>query len=502
MSNDDDVDHETIVLHAITQAAGLSIGGVLVQRALEFLTTLLLTHALGVGTYGTYALGRRIVGVLQGFAHLGSNPTLVRFLPKYDGDEKRQDRILGTAYITTAVTSVVLVVALVVYAPTIGAYVADGEQFALVLRIFAVLLPILVFSWQLGNVFRSLERIEYQILIVRFLRPAGQLLAVAAAFVLGLTVVGTVTTIIATLSLVLVAAFALSLRKLDIRPSLPRTREELLEFYRYALPNTLARFGAVLRSRVDVLLVGALLTTDAAGIYNVALVLSALVSLPLMSINQLFPPVASRLYSDGDVETLQATYSTATRWIVTAALLIGVFQIVFREPLLALFGSAYRTGELVLVAFAIGQLVNASVGSAGWLLLMTDHQYVVAANNWMLGLLNVGLSYVLILEIGLVGAAVGTAGSLVLVNFLRVTELWYFEGLHPYGSAFLKPMIAAAITAAVAIGLRPLLDGIPLLLLGAVVTLVVFVGGLAALGPEPEDRDLARVARRYLSNEW
>jgi O-antigen/teichoic acid export membrane protein len=500
MSSDDDVGDETIVLHAVTQAAGLSIGGVLVQRGLVFVTHFLLTHTLGVGSYGMYALGRRIVGMLRGFAHLGSNPTLVRFLPKYADDGEQQDRVLGIAYITTAATSLAFVTGLILFAPTINAYTAKDPQFVLVLRIFAVLLPVLVFVWQLGNIFRSLERIEYQVLIVRFLRPGAQLLAVVAAFAVGLSVLGVVAAIIVGLSAVLVAAFVLSLRKLSIRPSLPRSRDELREFYNYALPNSLSNLGALLRSRVDVLLIGALLTADAAGIYNIALFLSGLVALPLLSINQLFPPVASRLYSDGDIETLQATYSTATRWIVTAALLIGIFEIVFRGPLLALFGPAYRRGELVLAAFAIGQLVNASVGSAGWLLLMTDHQYIVAVNNWILGLINVGLSYILVLELGLIGAALGTAGSLVLVNFLRVTTLYYFEGIHPYERSFLKPLVAAGVSAVIAAAVRPLLDGKLLLLVGTVVTIAAFAATLLALGLEPEDRDLAGAVRRYLSN--
>jgi O-antigen/teichoic acid export membrane protein len=493
-----DGDRETAILHAVTGAAGLSIGGVLTQRGLVFATNLLLTHALGVGAYGLYALGRRIVGMLHRFAHLGSNPTLVRFLPKYTDDGAQQDRVLGTAYLTTGVTSLVLVLGLLVFAPTINLWMGEGPEFVVVLRTFALLLPALVFVWQLGNVFRSLERVEYQILIVRFLRPGAQLVAVIVAFLAGLSVVGTVRTILVGLSAVLVAAAVLSLRELSIRPSLPRSRSELREFYNYAIPNSLGSFGALLRSRVDVLLVGVLLTADAAGIYNVALFLAALVALPLLSVNQLFPPVASRLYSDGDVETLQATYSTATRWIVTAALLLGVFEMAFRDPLLGLFGAAYRRGEIVLVAFAIGQLANASVGSAGWLLLMTDHQYVVALNNWLLGLLNIGLSYLLLLEFGLVGAALGTAGSLVLINVLRVATLWYFEGLHPYDRAFLKPLAAAAVTAVVATALRPLLDGIALLVVGAVVTTAVFAATLVALGPEPEDRGLARAARGAL----
>jgi len=491
-------DYSTAVLHEVTRGAGLSIGGVVLQRAFVFATNLLLTTTFGVAAYGLYALGRRIVGMLQGFAHLGSNPTLIRLLPKHDGDPGRQGRVLGTAYLTTFATSLTLAGGLFVFAPTVQTVMNAEPSFVTVVRTFAFFVPVIAFVFQLSNLFRSLERIEYQILVVRILRPGSQLLAVGVAFLLTLSLLGTIAAIILALFGVVVIAAVLSVRTLTIRPALPRSLSELVEFYDFALPNSLSRVGALLRSRVDVLLVGALLSAQAAGIYNISLFLAGFISLPLLAINQLFPPVASGLYSDGDIETLQATYSTATRWIVTAALCIAVYEIAFRGPLLSVFGSAYRQGELVLVAFAVGQVVNSSVGSAGWLLLMTDHQYIDAVNNWLLGITNIGLSYVMILEFGLIGAALGTAGSLALVNGLRVAELWYLEGLHPYDRAFLKPVVAAVLTGMVASQVGQFVSGVPRLLIGAGVTVGVFAGTLVVLGLEPEDRDLERAVRRFV----
>lgn len=495
----DSDDHATAVLHSVTRGAGLSIGGIVVQRAFAFATNLLLTSALGVSAYGLYALGRRVVGLIQGFAHLGSNPTLIRLLPKHTDDQERQGRVLGTAYVTTVVTSLAFAACLFAFAPTIQAGMGTDPSFVPVLRAFALFLPLVVFVWQLSDLFRALERIEYQVLVTRLLRPGAQLAAVGVAFAFAFSLLDTIAAVVVSLVAVFVVAAALSVRVLPVRPALPRSRAELVEFYDFALPNSLANAGAVLRSRIDVLLVGALLSAEVAGVYNIALFLTGLISLPLLSINQLFPPVASRLYADGDVETLRTTYSTATRWILTAALLLAVYEIAFRGTLLSVFGPAYRRGELVLAVFAVGQVVNSSVGSAGWLLLMTDHQYIGALNNWLLGITNVALSYVLILEYGLVGAALGTAGSLAVVNCLRVVELWYLERLQPYDRAFLKPLAAAVVTAAVGSQLSRFFAGVPLLVVGVVVTLGVFAATLVALGPEPADRALAQTVHRFVA---
>jgi len=119
--------------------------------------------------------------------------------------------------------------------------------------------------------------------------------------------------------------------------------------------------------------------------------------------------------------------------------------------------------------------------------LMTDHQYLRMVNSWGLGILNIGLSYYLLLKFGLVGAALGTAGSLGFINLLWIAQLWYLEGLQPYTREYLKPIAAAAGMAATMVVFRPLLEGVVLLVVGSLVGLTVFVVLLRALGIESRD---------------
>ncbi|MFB6219641.1 MAG: polysaccharide biosynthesis C-terminal domain-containing protein [Halobacteriaceae archaeon] len=111
-------------------------------------------------------------------------------------------------------------------------------------------------------------------------------------------------------------------------------------------------------------------------------------------------------------------------------------------------------------------------------------------NSWGLGILNVGASYYFIVEFGLVGAALGTAGSMAFINLLRLAQLWYLEGLQPYTLAYLKPVGATAGMAAAMATLRPLFDGAVLLVAGAAVGLATFAGLLLLLGVDPADRRL------------
>nr|WP_267902908.1 oligosaccharide flippase family protein [Halomarina oriensis] len=429
-------------LRSVAHGAVVAIVGIGLQKLLLFATTLLLTNGLGVGVYGVYAFANRLVTSLGSFALLGAEVALLRYIPEADGDPARRDRVFGLAVGTVVLAGLGVAVVLYVLAPWLGRRTIDHPLFVPVFRTLVLALPLLGLVRLTGDLLRSLELIVDQTVVVRVALPGLQLCAVALALVVGFDVVGLAGALVGAAALTLVVAVALAARHTTVRPAGGQSVDEVARFANYAGPVTLGKVGGILRNRVDVLLVGALLSATAAGIYNVALFLTGFVSLSLLAFNQLFPPVAAKLYATDRREELDALYSVATRWIFTGGVAVAVVEFVFRSELLALFGTAYTDGRVVLSVFVVGQVVNCSVGSAGWLLQMTDHQYLNAANNWLLAVLNVGVSYLLVLEVGLVGAAVGTAGSLALVNLLRVAELWYLEGLQPYTRRFVFPLAA------------------------------------------------------------
>ncbi|MEF8839156.1 MAG: oligosaccharide flippase family protein [Haloarculaceae archaeon] len=138
------------------------------------------------------------------------------------------------------------------------------------------------------------------------------------------------------------------LRLTGVRPRLRGAAGEARRFYDHATPNALTGVSMLLRTRIDVLLIGFFLAdaapAEATGIYNVALLLVGLVAIPLLAFNQLMLPVASRLWEEGEFETLNAVYTSITRLIVTTTVPLVAGMVVVGPELLALFGPAYRRG--------------------------------------------------------------------------------------------------------------------------------------------------------------
>ncbi len=487
----DATDGRLTSLRSVADGASLHFLGTVIVNGLGFLLNLVLTRTLGASVYGIYAYGTMVIASVLTFANFGTDVSATRYLSGNLGRRSYQNRILGLAYATTVAVSVVVSVGLFLAAPRINAYTLEEPLFTPAMQVFAIALPFQALTHVASSTVRGLE-LPVEKTVILLAGPTFQLLAIVAAVAVGYSVIGVAAAYAVACLLAFLFALVYSLRRTGLRPSWEFRRAEAVDFYDYSAPLTLSKASSFLFKRVDVFMVGIFLLAADVGVYNVAVLLAGIVAMPLGGINQLFPPVASRLHADGDRATLETVYATVTRWSITASVIIALPLFLYREPVLAVFGPEFVVGGSVVALFVLGQLFNAAAGPANDLLTMTDHQYAVMTNHVVFGLLNVVLNYLLILQLGLVGAAVATAGVLAGLNVVRVIEVWYFEGLVPYTTELWKPVVATGVAGAAMTALAGVLDGYVLVIVGATVGGCAFVLSLAAFGVAEQDRELAR----------
>jgi O-antigen/teichoic acid export membrane protein len=441
--------------------------------------------------YGIYAYATTFTSLSVVLARFGTGKSLLRFIPAYEDNPPYRNHLVGLAYLTALLGSVLFGIALYFLAPVISGVTLDNPLFVVVLRIFALVLPFNTVIKLTNAVFRGLKQLEYQVVLADIVHPVTQIGVVTIGLLLGYSLLGVVASLAVGAILVCLVAVSLLYARTPLRPDLgpPQTGTGVREFYSYSVPLTLKDVGSILYKRIDILMVGFFLAEASVGIYRIAVLVSGVLVLPLNAFNQLFPPVASQLYTDGDVTELQSVYETVTRWTLTVAIPPALVAVLYSPELLAVFGSEFSEGGLVLTLFAVSQLTNCAVGPSGYLLMMTDHQYLTMTNQWLLGALNVVLNYVFIMEFGLIGAALATAGVLSFINIIRVFEVWYTEGMTPYSTAYWKPLTAGVLSGTVMAALSTIVTGYVLLVVGAFVGGLVFVGMLFLIGIEQEDRE-------------
>lgn len=492
MTDNEVSSEERDALLSIAHGAVVTSGGVSIKRGLSVWIDALLTRGLGPELYGVYALGWRITGMLLLFANMGTNATLVRDVPAFADDPERQRRVVGLAYATTAVAAVGIAATIFFAADRINRATIEHHVFPPAMRLFAVLLVLLAFVRIHAVALKATKSANGEALFNQVLRPGTRLIGVGAALALGYSVVGVVGALVVAAGALAVFGYPATTATTGIRPSFRGFHSEARHFYDHAIPSALSGIGRLFRTRIDVLLIGALLTATAAGIYNVVLLLVGIAAIPLVAFNQLMPPIASELYSSGESETLNEVYTVISRLVVTTTVPILAIEIVFGPELLGIFGPEYGRGYAILLVFLVGRFVGNAVGATGILLSMTNNHYTAMWLEWVLAILNVVLTYLFVVEFGLIGAAIGTSVAIAVQNFLQALLLLRFEHLWPFDLTFLKPIGAGLGMTGAMFGTRAVFDGPISIVISIVGGLIAFAVLLLVFGVNPRDRLVVR----------
>lgn len=485
----------------IAKGGGIAFIGQILGRFFTLLLQILLTRVLGAAGYGLYALGYSVLGIAETVSKLGLQTGVVRFGAMYHGvDDKAH--LKGTLLLAIGISfsSAVIVGTLLFFlANTIARGVFNEPDFTAPLRVFAFALPFHTLVTMTSFSARALRRIDYDVAISHLFRPLLTLLAVGASFFLGYRLMGAVTGFL--ISMVLAAGLAIYL----LRGLFPELFSELKALYEskplllYSLTVLLVGLSGLLITRSDRIMLGILASAEDVGIYNAAATLAVQAALFLVSFNAIFAPTIADLCHQHRMEELEALFKTTTKWVFTLTFPLVLAFVLVARPLMALFGPGFGAGAPVLISLGIAQLVNASTGTVGFMLIMTDRQKLELVNSLALGGLNIALNFLLIPKYGVLGAGIATGISIALVNLARLAEVHLIYRIHPYKISYWKPVMAGAVAALGWVGMRSVLNPTGWLWAGGVALFgVIYVLGFVALGLDDEDRVILRALKARL----
>lgn len=185
---------------------------------------------------------------------------------------------------------------------------------------------------------------------------------------------------------------------------------------RVSLPLMLVSSFLVVIQRSDLILVGAMIGPEKAGIYNAASRTAALVSFILSAVNAIAAPTIAKLYAEEKHNAMKELAKKIAQYVFWPTLLISLVLIAGSGLILSLFGSEFVEGQTILIILIFGQLANASVGSVGYFMNMTGNQDQSAKVFGISALINILLNIVGIYLYGAIGAAVATAISMAIWN--------------------------------------------------------------------------------------
>ncbi|WP_436926004.1 lipopolysaccharide biosynthesis protein [Halosimplex amylolyticum] len=508
-------------LERVAHGATVSVPSILVQRGLTVAFTAVLTNGFAAGSYGVFAVARRLQQFLLHVA-LGFRSGLSRFLPNAESAAER-DALVTVAGLLLGTVATLFGVGLFLGAPAITRIADQRPLFTTVLRVFALGLPATVWLFTATEVLRGLEEVVPLNLALRVGFPVAQLVAGVVGTVVYGDLVAVAVGVVAVSGLVALGATAWLVRErglgLRVRSAVDEVtadgttgsedegedehgRLDLREVWRRYVGYTIPLFVGGIATTIQRLgfypLIALYLTDVAGGVFAVGMVVGSLVRLPLIGLNQFVPPVAAALHEDDHRAALARFYHVTSRLVLVGVVGLAIPVIVYRETVMSLFGPAFVPYAPLLVGFVLAQFGACAVGSVGILLMMTDNQRAYLVVNVLITLVLAVTAVPLTLRFGLPGLVASYVLMLTLNNGLEVAVLYHFERLQPFTWLHGKPLVAAVPLGVIAWSAKALLSGPAAPLVGVTVGLSAYAATLWVLGFTPAEHRLAgTLAERY-----
>jgi O-antigen/teichoic acid export membrane protein len=196
-----------------------------------------------------------------------------------------------------------------------------------------------------------------------------------------------------------------------------------------ALAILLGSASSEVLTRTSVILLGVLGDDQDVALYHAAARLALMNVFVLRALTPVAAPHFSELYSAGRFAELRAMFRRQSLLSFVGGVPIFIVLWAFPGFVLGLFGPEFVVSETTLRVLSIGYLASAAAGPCGTALMMIGRERAYAGITFTALLMGVAANYILIQQMGALGAAVATAGVLVFNNalylavFIRATRL-------------------------------------------------------------------------------
>lgn len=221
---------------------------------------------------------------------------------------------------------------------------------------------------------------------------------------------------IAILITILIEAFAI----FELKPKKEVISISTLGLIKTASPLLFSGLFLYLLNYTNVILLGIMTDETQVGIYNIAYKIGSVGFLVIVSVSTIITPKMAELYGQGNLSDLKKLTQNATRLIAFLSIPIVLILVIFSKFILSYWGNEAVTGSLTMIIVSIGVLFSAISGNVDQILNMTENQKVLRNITIVSFFVNLVLSYFLIPNYGIEGAAIASLLTNILINILCI----------------------------------------------------------------------------------
>lgn len=391
------------------------------SAGLLYLSQIVLARWMGSFEYGIYVFVWTWVLVLGGLSNLGLPILMMRLVPEYR--ERGETALLRGLIRNGRIVSLVaatLVASLGLIALAVCGHLLSSP-YVLPAFIAMACVPMVALSDVQDGIGRGRGWQAEALLPPYVLRPLLVLLAMIAAHELGwpmsaVTAAGAA--VAGTWAAALVQTLLLASRLGRDVPAGP-VECDLRGWLGTSLPLLAITFSEILLQTTDVLVLSQSMAPGDVAVYFAAAKTMSLVMFIHYAVGSAMARRLAALHARNDRDGLARAVREAVNWTFWPSLAAALAILLLGKPLLGLFGPQFADGYPVMLILAAGLMARASTGPAELILNMLGQQRGAAGIALAVTVFNVVLNIILVPALGMMGAAIATATSLLAAAVLN-----------------------------------------------------------------------------------
>lgn len=399
----------------------------LIEGIVVFLLNPFIIRGLGQEDYGVYSLMTSFTGYLSIF-EFGLGSTIIRYVSKYNAENKEKDKenflsMCFGIYIAIAIIMIIAITILYGYIDKIFAKSLTIDQIILAKKMFVIIAASMTLT-TLGSVFSAIISGYEKFIFSRTLILATSILnviltvvvLVTKATAIRLTYITLIITLVTIISNITFVFF-----RLKIKVKFHNWDKKLFcEIFKFSIFVFLQTLITQIYWRLDQLIIGIKMQNAATSlaIYAVAMKVNDLILAFTTVINRYQLPTITRISEvEKNDEKLLNYIGKTSKFVAILYVAIVIGFIFFGQKFIKIYaGDGYELAYPIILIVTISAALNRIHGCGADVLKAKNKHGWYTTIVFGTAILNVILTILLIDVWGLIGAAIGTAVSVILGN--------------------------------------------------------------------------------------
>ena len=437
------------------RGSSLFLAGRFLSMGINFSAQVLMIRYLATSEYGALAYALAVVAFFQPFATLGLHEAVSRFVPIYQ-ENREFPKMLGTILLSigTVFSTGLLIIVAIWSGPALLTHFMTYERLPRhLLSILIMVVPLDAADELFNSLFASFAGTRAIFFRKYILGPSLKLGAV-------LLLIGLKSTVIfVAYGYVLASAAGIAIyswmlvRLLREQHLLEQLRSSPLkvparEILAFVLPGLSSSLVTVAIHSVNIFILGYLHTMTEVAYYRAVVPVAQLNGVVMASFTLLYIPAAARLLAKSDYQGINKLYWQTAAWMSVMSFPVFALTFSFAQPLTEfLYGARYARSGPILALLALGSYTNVALGFNLQTLKVLERLRYIIVVSLVATIVDVGLNVLLVPGHGALGAAIGTAATLIIYNLLMQVGLLPASKFSAFDRRYLLVYLSIALGA-------------------------------------------------------